>query len=101
MTCCVRYGRVHRYGPTRCRGKATLWMVGPRGGILGQWCQTHENIGVRYFLQQHPRARGQLRDADYTLRSSDEELAMWAIGNGPDVKPWYGLASRASTGGDR
>lgn len=97
MACCIRS---HRAGySSQCHGKAVLWLVGPRGGILGRWCAQHENIGVRSFLMQHPRTRGDLRDADYQLRSTDEELAMWAISNGPDVKPWYGPASRASTNG--
>lgn len=96
-SCCIR-GR-GRSGVYRCGGKATLWRVGPRGGILGQWCTRHEAIGVRAYLMGHPRSRGVLRDGDYQLRSSDEELAMWAIANGPDVRPWYGPASRASTGG--
>lgn len=97
--CCVRLGRRSRYGHSRCHGAATLWRVGPRGAIIGAWCARHENVGVRAYLMKHPRDRGTLRDADYTLRSRDEELAMWAIGNGPDIKPWYGPASRASTGG--
>lgn len=96
--CGVRQART-RYGFSQCRGHATLWMVGPRGGILGRWCATHEGQAMRYYLAQPPGQRGELRDAAYQLRSTDEELAMWAISNGPDVKPWYGPASRASTGG--
>jgi hypothetical protein len=83
-------------GRRACRRRAGLWLVGPRGGIIGQWCDRHEHVGYR-TLGWHKGS--ELRDADYLLRSSDEELAMWAIANGPNVKPWYGPASRASTGG--
>lgn len=96
LTCGVR-GR-GRSGLYRCSGAATLWAVGPRGGILGGWCARHEAIGVRWYVRAATRTRGELRGADYQLRSSDAELAMWAIGNGPDVRPWYGPASRASSG---
>ena len=75
----------------RCKRPAILWLVGPRGGIIGQWCDRHCVTAYR-TLRDHSTAT--LRNADYEDRGTPEEIAMWGIGRGPEVRPWYGPAAR-------